>query len=53
MDYPQYKRTNQDRIQDAIMLLVALLVLFLFVGIPILNMAHVSLADIIDWLTKR
>lgn len=53
MEYPQYKRTNQDRIQDAIFLLLALIFTLLFVGIPVLNMAHVSLADVIDWLTKR
>lgn len=51
--YPKYERTNQDRIQDAIFMVLALFVLFLFVGIPIMNMAHISLGDVWNWIIKR
>lgn len=46
----RYQRTTSDRIQDAIFLLVALFVTFLIIGIPILNMAGVSLEDVINWI---
>lgn len=48
----RYQRTNSDRIQDAIFILVALLVTFLIIGIPILNTAGVSLEDVINWIKK-
>lgn len=48
----RYQRTNSDRIQDAIFLLVALFVTFLIIGIPILNTAGVSLEDVINWIKK-
>lgn len=49
MEY-QYKRTTSDRVQDAVMLLVALIVSILFFGIPICNLLGISLEDIINYL---
>ena len=44
----KYQRTNNDRVQDALMLLFALIVAILFFGIPICNMVGIRAEDIIN-----